>query len=189
MSRKYFRLTLPLPESVNAYLKHKVSYSNKRPIVVAYKTPEAIQFEKNAEKIINREIKKQGWVTPPSDCWIRVEAIWYFNKLGCDGSNYFKQTLDILQKTGVYLNDSKVLEQTINVFVDKDKPRIELNIYVVSKKGIFLSEEHLNAFKDENCNDCSRPSTCRVLKTALDNKITEDISLHDNLCLKKKTKI
>lgn len=188
MKNKYFRLTLPLPESVNAYLHHKVAYKGKRPVVVAYKTKEAMEFEKKAEDIIKYQIQKQGWVKPNENVWIKVEACWFLNKNGCDGSNYFKQTLDILQRAGVYLNDSKVIENTINVFVDRNNPRVELNIYPLQKRGIFISDNQLEEFKNNNCCECSRPTTCRVLKNALDNKISEDINLADNMCFKKKTK-
>lgn len=188
MDRKYFRLTLPLPESVNAYLKHKVSYKGKKPVVVAYKTSETVAFEKMASNIVLNEMRKQNWTTPDSDTWVRVEAIWYFSKAGNDTNNRWKSLLDILQSVGVYTNDSKVIEASINTFVDSSNPRVELNIYTLQKKGIFLGEDHLKAFKNSNCDECSRPSSCRVLKTALDNKITEDISLADNICFKKKTK-
>ena len=139
-------------------------------------------------KEIKYQIQKQGWVKPKENVWIKVEACWFLNKNGCDGSNYFKQTLDILQRAGVYLNDSKVIENTINVFVDRNNPRVELNIYPLQKRGIFISDNQLEEFKNNNCCECSRPTTCRVLKNALDNKISEDINLVDNMCFKKKTK-
>lgn len=187
MERKYFRLTLPLPESVNSYLRHKVSYREKKPIVVAYKTKEAIKFEEEAKAVIKNEIKKQNWIIPDKNTWVRVEAIWYVRNTVSDLSNLWKQTLDCMNGL-VYLDDKKVIEATINGYVDIKNPRVELNIYTLQKKGIFLSDNHLDEFKKENCDECSKPSTCRILRTALENKITEDIDLKDNLCLKKKTK-
>lgn len=187
MERKYFRLTLPLPESVNSYLSHKVSYKGRKPIVVAYKTKESLKFEEEAKSLIIREVKKQNWVVPDKNTWVRVEAIWYVRNTMSDFSNLWKQALDCMNGL-VYLDDKKVIEATINGYVDIKNPRVELNIYTLQKKGVFLSEEHLDEFKKENCDECSKPSTCRILRTALENKITEDIDLKDNLCLKKKTK-
>lgn len=188
MDRKYFRLTLPFPPSVNDYLGHRVIYKGRKPIVTMYKTPETTKFEKEASSIIQKEIKKQGWTTPDKDVWVRVECIWYMPKSGIDSNNLYKVVLDSMQANGVIINDSKIIEGCINCYVDTKNPRAELNIYTLQKKGIFLSDNHLEEFKKENCYECSKPTTCRILKTALDNKITEDISLYDNICFKKKTK-
>ena len=188
---KYFRLTLPFPPTVNDYLNFKTSYAkgyDKKPIVVSYKTEATKKFISEAESIIKREIIKQQWKTPSRDTWVRVEAIWYCPRSSIDSNNLYKVPLDVLQSTGVVLNDNKIIETCVNYFIDSKNPRIELNIYELKKKGIFLSDEHLDSFKKDNCNECSKPTTCRVLKDFLDNKITENIVLADNICLKKKTK-
>ena len=188
LDRKFLRLTLPLPESVNAYLNHRVSYRNGKPIVVAYKTQEANQFEKEAQSIISSAIKKQCWDLPSKDTWVKVEAIWYVRNTISDFSNLWKQTLDCMNGL-VYADDRKVIESTVNGFVDTKNPRVELNIYTLQKRGIFLSQNHLDGFKDNNCNECAKNiKTCRTLKEFLDNKITENIVLVDNMCLKKRTK-
>ena len=188
MDRKYFRLTLPFPPSVNDYLGHRIIYKGKKPIVTMFKTNETLQFEKTSSAIIKNEIIKQKWEVPSKETWVRIECIWYLPKSGIDSNNLYKVTLDTLQANGVFINDSKVLEGCVNCYVDSKNPRAELNKYTLQKKGIFLGEDHLKEFKNSNCDECSKPDTCRVLKTALDNKITEDISLADNICFKKKTK-
>lgn len=184
-----FKITSPIPPSVNNYLRQRVQRGrNGKIFVQVYKSAEAIAYEKIFSKIVVEEISKQNWVKPDKLKYIIVEATYYFPRLGFDTNNHWKLPLDVFTTVDLYEDDSKVVERVNRIYIDKENPRIEFAIYEAPFVGVFNDEFEFELFKNSNCILCSKNiNTCGVLKRALENKILHD-EIKDSECKKIKIK-
>lgn len=174
-------LTIPLPPSVNNYQEYRVRRLGKKNIVETYPSEETEAFYHQTLRYIEGEIKEQGWITPLHDKYILVEATMYLRRAGSDCDNYWKCTLDALEKTDVVINDTQIVPRVINVFIDKDSPRVELTVTIMDKVGIFDNEEEMEEFKKNNCDKCTRRNKthCTVFKGFLEARV-HDLDNHKN---------
>lgn len=181
-------IILPLPVSVNHYLGHRVSRGKKK-FVQTYKTQEALLFENTSRKIIQQELKNQNWQKPAENKYIRVDVVWFLKKKGMDTNNLYKMPLDIMEKCGVYSNDSMVLESTVDYFIDTKNPRCHLKLTVIDKEGVFKNQDEKLLFCKANCHNCSKKKTsCTYFKKLLENRIITEVNLAENVCYKLKTR-
>ena len=178
MSNK-LHLTLPLPPSVNAYQRYRVKRIGKKLRVEAYPSEETEQFYDVSVRYIRDEINKHQWKMPPTGQYIIVEATFYLGRLKSDADNYFKCTLDSLEKAGIVCDDSYIIPKAMEVYVDKDNPRVELDIYVSEKVGVFKNKEEMEEFQKNNCTKCKRrnKNKCVVFRGFVDNR---SHALNDN---------
>ena len=104
-----------------------------------------------------------------------------------DCNNYWKVLLDTITETGVvWVDDDIVCERAQAIFYDTKNPRIELSIHPVDYIGIFDDMAQLESF-ESNCIECTRYTrNCRILRSAKQGKIQEEIQ--DNVCSKRKQK-
>ena len=185
MSNK-LHFTLPLPPSVNTYQRYRVKRFGRKTRVEAYPSEETEQFYSTSIEHIRDEIQKHQWKMPPTGQYIIVEATFYLSRLKSDADNYFKCTLDSLEKAGIVCDDSYIIPRAIEVYIDKDNPRVELNIYVSEKVGVFANKEEMEEFKKINCSPCKRrgKDKCVVFRGFVDNR--SHALGEDNTCKEKK---
>lgn len=181
------KLVLPLPPSVNAYRKYRVrtTFKNRRLIhtVQTYKSTETKQYESIAGKIVREAMKEYEWTTPPKEAFIIAHTTFYFARINQDDNNYYKVPLDVLEGAGAILNDCKVMVRTEDILIDSENPRMEIELKVSEKMGVFKNSEEFERFKEKNCSQCSRLNrNCRLLKDFLENKKYSQIA--HNICLK-----
>lgn len=167
------KLVFPLPPSVNSYQRYRVKRVGRKTRVEAYPSEETETFYKNVIPYIREEMKKQGWKTPPRDKYVVIKCVFYLSKKGADADNYFKCSIDSLEKAGVVINDTFIIPVAEGVYIDKDNPRVELTSYVSDKIGIFDNEEEMENFRKRNCSLCRRRNKdkCVVFKGFIDNRI------------------
>lgn len=178
MSDKHLYLTSPIPPSVNHYLGYRAIVKNGKPMAMSYKTSEAKEYQKNFEKYINEQVKKQGWDLQPNKYQhFYVDATFYFGRVDMDCNNYFKCSLDSITETGlIWLDDNVVCERVQRIYYDSSNPRLELDIYPVDYIGIFDNISQLQEFEN-NCFGCSRyKRNCSVLQKAKEGRIQEEIN-------------
>ncbi len=166
-------LKISLPPSVNNYQNYRVRRYGKHFKVEAYPSEDTELFYHKNIKYIKKEITTQRWQTPLPNEYVVVEATMYLSRAGSDADNYFKCSLDALEKSDVVVNDTYIIPRVKNVFIDKDNPRIELKIYVSEKIGVFDSEENMNEFVKNNCDKCCRrrKSQCIIFRGLLENRV------------------
>lgn len=177
-------LTVKIPPSVNHYLSYRVSSGGKgKRFVQAYKTPEAIAFERYFKKYLDEEIKNQNWECVEKG-YVVIEVNWFFESNRRDSNNYYKLLLDCMN-TKVFKDDKQALEKTMNIFIDSNNPRAEILIYKSEKEGVFLNKNQKNNFCESNCHLCSKKTqSCTILKKLLDNRIIPEVDLNQNKCNK-----
>lgn len=168
------------------------TYKYGKPIhtVQTYKSAEAKKYETVAMKIIKQAMKDQKWETPPKEKYVIVNATFYFSRINQDDNNYYKVPLDVIEGAGAIFNDCKVMIRTNDIFIESKNPRVEIELVVSEKIGIFKDENELEKFKNENCLMCIKDkSKCSILKKCLENKINSEELVKNTLnCLKKKSK-
>ena len=97
-----------------------------------------------------------------------------------------KVLFDSLVKAGLFPDDDILLPKVHNIYIDSNKPRVEIFLSVSDKIGIFDDEEHLKTFNNNNCNKCKKSTYkrgCSIKTKALENRIQEEIK--NDICLKR----
>jgi crossover junction endodeoxyribonuclease RusA len=115
------RLILPLPPSVNHAYKN---VSIKKRI----KTVEASAYISQTAWTARAWAQQTGWTMPSKDQKVIMRVwIWWANNRRRDSDNIFKILSDSL--TGiVYPDDCMVLPRVMDFAVDKENPRIEVEL-------------------------------------------------------------
>lgn len=181
------KFTSPLPPSSNEYLAKSVAYSGGKAYVHVYKTTKARAYETYMVKTLKRISKEQQWIVPDRNDYIIMELIYYMNKQGRDIDNTYKLLIDALANAGLIINDDKVIPVPINIFIDKDNPRIEVKLKKSSKIGVFNNDKEYDDFLLENCFKCKRyVKNCSLLKKLKENRIIQEVNLKENICYKKR---
>lgn len=183
------KLTLPLPPSVNEYLGYRVVYINGKAISQPFETKIAKEYKTYVKNIVHRELKNQSWGCLDKEHYIEVNLIYYLNKKRKDSHNLEKVLFDSLMGAGLYPDDDILLPKTENIYIDKYNPRIELELIISEKRGIFNDSAHLKIFKEVNCDECKKSTykrPCGILQKALGNRIEPEIDITKNICYEKK---
>jgi crossover junction endodeoxyribonuclease RusA len=123
---KELKLSLPVPPSLNS------AYRNVR-INCRIPTIETKMFMRKAADIAFKSIKNQSWKMSEEKTVVEMTFFWK-DKRKRDCDNYKKVVLDSLKKI-VFKDDNIVLDRTMNYFVDKENPRLELRIYLLDNEN------------------------------------------------------
>ena len=180
------KLTSPMPPSVNHYTSVRTIMKNGKPMAIVYETKEAKDYKKKFKKIVEEEIKKQNWNHEVNSTQhFYVDAIFYFDRIDKDCSNYEKCLDDTITETQlIWKDDNVVLFRPQRIYYDSEHPRIELEIYPVDYIGVFDNASQLEEF-ESNCIGCSRyKRNCSLLKKAKEGRIQEEIQ--NGVCSKRK---
>ena len=183
------KLTLPLPPSVNEYLGYRVVYINGRAISQPFETKVAKEYKEYVKNIVHRELKVQDWNCIDKEHYIEVNLTYYLNKKRKDSHNLEKVLFDSLMSAGLYPDDDILIPRTNNIYIDKYNPRVEVELVMSEKRGIFDNQAHLNMFKSINCDRCKKSTykrQCGVIQRALDNRIEPELNISRNICYEKK---
>ncbi|TPG68559.1 RusA family crossover junction endodeoxyribonuclease [Brevibacillus laterosporus] len=187
MDEKKFRLTSPMPPSVNHYMGYRavprVKKGRKVYIVVPYLTTEAREYQEQFAKYAIQQVKEQQWdIEETRNRHYYMDCVYYFPRIDMDEQNYPKCMSDALNGIA-YIDDNFILTRTNRVFYDVENPRVELVISKVEYIGIFDNEEELEKF-EEKCKTCKRyKRNCSILKKAKEGRIQEEIN-EEKHCIK-----
>ena len=167
------KFTTPIPPSVNSYLNYRVMRVGRRQIVKPFPTPETQVFQRECAEIVRQAMHEQGWIKAEKDEWCKVNLRFFFHKKGMDASNHNKIILDVLTKVDLWHDDQFTLVREFDCFVDKDNPRVEIEIVKLDKIGAFKNTQELDKFIESNCSQCTKngKKTCRYMKEFLDNRV------------------
>lgn len=180
----------PLPPSVNSYLGKRVAYSGGKAFVQVYETAEAKAYKKHMKKVIERALDTYTWEKTGEYTYVVCEMTVFLNQKHRDSDNMQKCLLDSMVESGLVYDDSMIIPQVTNIFIDSSNPRIEICMYESPKAGIFLTEEEFNSFKGFNCDDCSRTNTnCSIRRKALENRVVSEINLEKLVCESRKVRV
>jgi Holliday junction resolvase RusA-like endonuclease len=186
--KKELFITSPIPPSVNHYTATRTVMKGGKPLSIVYKTKVAVAYQADFKSTVKRAVKEQGWETN-LECprHFYVDAVLYMDRKRRDTNNAWKCMLDAITDTQlVWKDDDIVCERVNRILYDPENPRVELYIHYVDYVGVFDNEEQLEAFKANNCIDCSRSKrNCTILKNAIDGRVQEEIS---ELVCKKRTR-
>lgn len=177
-----------MPPSVNHYTAVRTIIKNGKPMAIVYETKEAKDYKKKFKKIVEEEIKKQGWDREVNNNQhFYVDAIFYFDRIDKDCSNYEKCLDDTITETQlIWKDDNVVLFRPQRIYYDSENPRIELEIYPVDYIGVFNNASQLEEF-ETNCIGCNRyKRNCSLLKKAKEGRIQPEIC--DGVCYKQNKK-
>lgn len=184
--KSVLKLTSPIPPSVNHYLGWRAILKNGKPMAMSYETAEAKKYKKEFKKHIEEQVKLQNWNHEVNSTQhFYVDAIFYFDRVDKDTSNYDKCLLDAITETQLIWKDDNVACFRPNrIYYDSDNSRIELTIYPVDYIGIFDNKKQLDEFENK-CKTCLRyKRNCSILKKAKEGRIQETIK--NNICEKYK---
>ena len=177
INKPVLKLTSPIPPSVNHYLGWRAILKNGKPMAMSYEAAEAKKYKKEFKDHILEQVKLQNWnYEVNSTQHFYVDAVFYFDRVDKDTSNYDKCLLDAITETQlIWVDDNVACFRPNRIYYDSSNPRIELTIYPVDYIGIFDNQEQLNDFKDK-CKTCSRYArNCSILKKAKEGRIQEEI--------------
>lgn len=173
MNKQILKLTSPLPPSVNHYLGYRCVVKSNRPMVVAYKTPEAKRYQRAFMTYVKQEAEAQGWIKSKNKFQhYYMDCTYYFDRVDKDANNYFKCMADaITDSKKVWIDDTQLCERVQGVFYDPTNPRIEITITEVDYIGLLKDERELRML-DTQCNTCGRNiNSCKVRKMALEGRV------------------
>ena len=112
------KLTLPLPPSSNRYWRSIVNNGRLRVL----KSKEAREFRERCGWIAKAQVKRK--LSGP----VALSLMVYFPDRRGDLDNRTKQLFDALQGT-VYENDSQVVHYEVTRKIDKENPRVEVEVF------------------------------------------------------------
>ena len=120
------RLILPIPPSVNR------AYRNVR-IDMRIKTDDAAQFLHDAGWTAKHWARQNEWRMPANSQKVIMRVwIWWPNAKRRDPDNIFKMLNDAIK--GVLIeDDNMILPQVIDFEIDKQNPRVEVELELVEK--------------------------------------------------------
>ena len=111
------RLELELPPSINA------AYISSRGYGKRIYSAEARSWMEYATIMV-----KSQWKKSPIDSFFDIDLHFYLKNKQSDSHNYKKLLFDALEHGGVCTNDKYILDRTMNVFYDKENPRVVMEI-------------------------------------------------------------
>lgn len=182
------KLTSPIPPSANHYTSIRTIVKNNKHLSIVYETKEAKEYKKVFKKIIEKQVQLQGWNYKVNQTQhFFVDAVFYFDRVDKDASNYEKCLSDTITETQlIWKDDNVTLFRPQRIYYDPKNPRIELTIYPVDYIGIFDHQNQLSIF-EEKCKTCTRYyRNCSILHKAKEGRIQEEIG--DFVCAKYKKK-
>jgi Holliday junction resolvase RusA-like endonuclease len=120
---KTFKITLPLPPSVNrAYTFNKWTHQT-------IYTPEAKDYILLNSIILNKSLKKDK-IEIPIDRYFYVDMNFWLSRKNADSHNFLKIFNDMLETSGLTSNDKYVMNRIQKVEIDSKNPRVEISIRI-----------------------------------------------------------
>ncbi|MFR2314854.1 RusA family crossover junction endodeoxyribonuclease [Terrisporobacter sp.] len=184
------KFTVPIPPSVNKAYGMKVEYRGGRAFPQRYLTSESRNYKKYVMLLIKRIMKENNieYLIKDKTSFVNLKMTVYIDKKRKDVDNMFKLLFDSIVDSGLIPDDDIIIYNIEDIFIDKLKPRLEIEMSISDKIGIFKNEKMMNKFKLENCSLCKKSNykrQCSIFKKALENRIEPDINLKNNICYKK----
>lgn len=180
------RFISPLPPSVNDYLGKRVAYAGGKPYVLVYETTEARGYKALMKKILKREVIKNGWNKPNELQYVICEITVYLSQKKRDSDNMFKCLLDTFKDSDIIYDDCMIIPRVKDVFIEPTNPRIEVELRLAEKIGVFENQEDFEDFKNKNCYVCKKykryGERCAQLKACVENRIIPEIDLKTKEC-------
>lgn len=110
--------TLPLPVPTNEAYKTGNGHF--------YKSKEAKQWEEDAGYILLSQKNKEGIKMITAPVYVGIAFFLPDDRKDIDGG--IKAVLDLLQRLRIYSNDRLVCHLNVKKFIDKKKPRVEVEV-------------------------------------------------------------
>ena len=170
---KVLKLTLKLPQSINHIYGHNKFGST-------YLKAEGKQYKEEMIEYIAMEAMHQDW-TKVENQFLYMDEVVFMNKKGRDADNLKKLTQDVISESrAVWTDDTYCLPHTKRIYIDKDNPRLEIEIRLCPYIGVFDNEEELINFKDTFCLKCAyyqkRVKLCDILTDSEDDRIRNEMT-------------
>lgn len=175
---KKLQLTSPIPPSVNHYTSVRTIMKNGKPLSIVYETKEAKDYKKKFKKIIEEQVKVQGWdMEVNATQHFYIDAVFYFDRIDKDCSNYEKCLDDAITETQlIWKDDNVALFRPQRIYYDSKSPRIELSIYPCDYIGVFDNASQLEQF-ESRCIGCKRyKRNCSILQKSKEGRIQEEVN-------------
>jgi hypothetical protein len=136
-------------------------------------------------KYIQKEAEEQNWIKIEDNCtFLYLDEIVYMNRIGRDADNLKKLLQDSITQSGVvWTDDTYCLPRTQRILIDKNHPRVELEISLAPYVGIFENIDEMLQFRYK-CVKCVnfKQDKCKILNNAIEGRVQEEIQ--DGECLK-----
>ena len=144
---------------------------------------------KLVENKLKKFVEKGEWKETDENTYVVCEVDVYLNKKRRDSDNIFKVLLDSINSVdGIIYDDSMIIPRIRNVIIDKDNPRLEIELRKSKKVGVFTKDSS-EYFLKHNCSNCSRYlRNCSILKKSYGNKIVKEVDLDSLTCSARKIK-
>lgn len=188
MELKTLRFNSPIPPSVNKYLDKYINKKGRGYTQLGFKkSEETLIYENHMRNLFHKLKKEKDWTTPEVNRFFEVNLKYYFHKKGTDPDNTLKLLLDTMVVNGILPTDSQVMVKMHELYIDSKNPRIEVELKVLDKIGVFKDNTQLTEFKMKNCYKCKKSfykKPCGCLKSFMENYITEDLDLPHMACKK-----
>lgn len=183
MTENRIRFSTPLPPSVNDYLGYKVLWKRGKAVVFPYKKQKALEFMSLVAKKLATFVENGEWKLTDKNTYVICEVDVFLNKKRRDSDNLFKVLLDSINEAeGLIYDDSLIIPRVRNVVIDVNNPRLEVELRVADKVGIFTSQEY-KLFIENNCKKCNRyKRNCSLLKACIENKIKDEVNIESLNC-------
>lgn len=176
----------PIPPSVNHYLDKSIrKYGNGYKGLSFNKTQEALIYENHMRHLYHNLKKDNNWETPSKNKFFKIKLTYFFDQKGKDPDNTLKLLLDCMTKNGIIPDDTNAMIEMQDIYIDSTNPRIEVELTILNKRGVFKSSRQYNKFLDENCRKCKRSTykkNCGCLTKYLNNYITKDLDFKNMRC-------
>lgn len=169
---------MPFPPSVNHYMGYRAVKKGRGAIVMAYTTKEAKEFQKVFGTYLEQLVKETGWDKEQTrDTHYYLDMTFYFDKKGKDESNYTKVMNDLMNER-VIIDDKHLITRTHAVYLDKNRPRIEMLLHPVEYKGIFPTKDSANEFESK-CLGCTRflDGRCSIFRDSNEGRVREEVEM------------
>lgn len=178
----------PIPPSVNKYLDKRIENKGHGYKQLGFKkSRETLIYENHMRNLFHKLKKQTNWETPDKDLFFRVDLSYYMHRKESDPDNTLKLLLDKMVENGIIPTDSQVMVNMNELFIDSKNPRIEVELTVLDKIGVFKDEAHKLEFMVKNCHKCKKnyyKKPCGEFKKYMSNYITENLDLKNMECKK-----
>lgn len=183
------KFTLPVPPSVNKAYDMKILYYGRKATASRFLTNEAVKFKERASNIIKKEMKKNNitFLTNNKYDYLELNMDIFMNRKHRDSDNLLKLVQDSIVKSGAIPDDSNILVKMNGLYIDAKNPRIEIELKLLNKIGIFENIEQKKEFEIKNCHKCKKnyyKKPCGKYKKIINNYINDIVDLQKMECLK-----
>ncbi len=186
MGLKTFKFNSPIPPSVNKYLDKRVEYKGRNYKELGFRrSKETLIYENHMRNTFHKLKRQVGWETPDKDKFFEIYLTYYLDSKAKDPDNCLKLLFDEMVRNGIIPTDSQIIFKMRDLYIDSINPRIEVELNIMDKIGVFKDEAQLKEFEMKNCHKCKKhyyKKPCGNLKKYKENYITKDLDLENMAC-------